>query len=164
MVPRHSAPWNPVFPAFSCTLQLTRSNMKLHNASIQCPSSLTVYWLPFIHHTCTQDRTPSFPFIQLFHINSRLLCHLHSSLPARKHRLYYIFSHVDAALDTLHCHSHRMYHRASNPLTYTFWIAWNSQVHSGEYSSCRTITQHPTSSRVWGSGVRIRYLGGNEEA
>jgi hypothetical protein len=42
---------------------------------------------------------------------------------------------VDADLDPLHCHSHWTYQGASNSLTFVFWIAWNSQAHSGEYSS-----------------------------
>jgi hypothetical protein len=44
--------------------------------------------------------------------------------------------HVDTALNPLHCHSHWMYHGASNSLTFAVWIARNLLAHSGEYSSC----------------------------
>jgi hypothetical protein len=76
-----------------------------------------------------QEQPLSFPFIQLF-----ISCCPRSSLTARKHKLYYIVDHVDTYLNPLHRHSHRMHHGAYNSLTFVFWIAWNSQADSGEYS------------------------------
>jgi hypothetical protein len=46
-----------------------------------------------------------------------------------KNKLCYIFAHVDAALDPLHCHSYYMSHSPSTSLFFVFWIAPNLQDH-----------------------------------
>jgi hypothetical protein len=129
-----------------CTMKLgisriliTLHSLQYDSSALQClttPHTIPCSRLAWSSLPCAPHEEPlSFPFIQLFHIDLRPPYHLCSPLPARKHKLCYIFNHVDKDLDPLHHHSHRMYHGASNSLTFAFWIAWNSQVHSGEYSS-----------------------------
>jgi hypothetical protein len=134
MVLRRSAPWNPVFPAFSHTAQLTISTQKLHNASIWHLSSLAVYQLPFNHHTRTQDRTPSFPFISPHPYQFQTALPPTQSSTCMDNKLCHISTHVDATLDPLHCHSHGKSCSRSTSLFFVFWMAWNLQDHSGDYS------------------------------
>jgi len=102
------------------------------DASICCALFPAVGWLTLNYCVCPRRNTFHFPLFKLFHIDLRPPCSPHSSLPPRKHRL---FNHVNASLNPLHRHKHQMYRGASNSLTFTFWIAQNSQAHSGEYSS-----------------------------